>query len=65
MAEQRQKAIGYGYIIAFPSGRVILDTLRSNRGECWKSFVGNSTIAKCKAEGFRAVPVWIKEHIVK
>jgi hypothetical protein len=58
--EKREKAIGYGYIIADVDGRVQLHTLRSNRTECWKEFA----IVKDRAMkmGFRAVPVWIEEH---
>jgi hypothetical protein len=35
----RERAIGYGYIIADGCGTVKLDTLRKTRKDCWSVFL--------------------------
>lgn len=64
-----QRAIGYGYILANQKGQVFLEYLRSNRVEVWRALLGSHTKAERekykREEGWRVVPVWIKEHVTE
>ena len=60
---ERDQGIGFGYVIVDWRGRIVLDTLRRNRRQCWIAFIPKGmTKDQCVKEGYRAIPVWIKEH---
>lgn len=61
--QNRQKAVGYGYVIADEQGRIARGEFRSNRSDAWRDFLGlingipiADEIKKAKKEGFRCVP---------
>lgn len=60
MESERKRVVAYGYVIADELGRIQYATIRPNRAACWKEFpLGRK---EAKRQGFKCVPVWIKEH---